>query len=114
MSGNKFDAGKPKMSLLSSEALMELAKVMTYGESKYTAHNWRKGFKWSRILDAAQRHLSAYNSGERKDPETGITHLAHAMANLMMLIEFELNNVGEDDLWKGYPSKECPDNIEES
>jgi hypothetical protein len=90
------------MSLLSSDALLELAKVMTYGETKYSSHNWRKGFKWSRIMDAALRHLTAYNSGERIDPETGITHLAHSMANLMMLIEFEKHSVGEDDLWLGH------------
>jgi len=102
MSGTKYDSGKPRTSLLSSIALIELAKVMTYGEKKYDANNWRKGFKHSRIMDAALRHLLAYNSGEKTDPETGLSHAAHAMANLMMLVEFEKCNVGEDDLWKGY------------
>jgi hypothetical protein len=114
MSGKKYDQGKPQMSLISSTALVELAKVMSYGSGKYQPHNWRKGFKWSRIMDAAMRHLIAYNGGERVDSETGITHLAHAMANLMMLIEFEKNNIGEDDLWSGHLPREYPDNIEES
>ena len=99
--GKKFDAGKPQVSLLSSIALIELAKVMSYGSSKYEPQNWRKGFKWSRIMDAAMRHLLAYNGGERIDPETELTHLAHCMANLMMLVEFEKTNCGEDDLFKG-------------
>ncbi len=100
-SGVKNDNGKPQVSLLSSIALVELAKVMSYGSGKYSPHNWRKGFKWSRIMDAAMRHLLAYNGGERIDPETGLSHLAHCMANLMMLIEFENTNIGTDDLFKG-------------
>ena len=103
--GKKFDQGKPRVSLLSSKALLELSKVMTYGESKYQSHNWRNGFKWSRLMDAAERHILQYNSGERKDPETGLTHLVHAMANLMMLIEHEIEGLGEDDLWKGKRKK---------
>lgn len=101
MSGTKNDSGKPRVSLLSSIALIELSKVMTYGETKYASHNWRKGFKWSRIMDAAMRHLLAYNSGERIDKETNLSHLSHCMANLMMLVVFENTNVGEDDLFKG-------------
>lgn len=104
--GTKHDAGKTRMSLLSATALTEMAKVMTYGEHKYDAHNWRQGFKWSRIMDACLRHLNAYNNGERLDPETGITHIAHAACNLMMLMEFEKFNVGEDDLWKGHKKDE--------
>ena len=100
--GVKHDEGKPILSLISSDALEELAKVLSFGAKKYEDHNWRKGFKWSRIYDAAQRHLIKYNRGERIDPETGLSHLSHAFCNLMFLIEFEKNNVGEDDLWKGY------------
>lgn len=108
MSGTKNDSGKVRMSLLSSAALTEMAKVMTYGEKKYDAHNWRKGFTWSRIMDACDRHLKAYNDGERVDPETGLSHLAHAACNLMMLLEFEKYGIGEDDLWKGYKEEPAP------
>lgn len=97
--GKKFDADKPKVSLLSSIALLEMAKVMTYGMSKYGSHQWRGGFKYSRLMDAAFRHLHAYNSGERFDSETGLTHLSHAACNLMMLMEFEKTGKGEDDLY---------------
>ena len=103
--GTKHDGNKEKLSLISSEALKQLARVMEYGMEKYGRDNWRQGFKWSRLFDAAQRHLLAYNNGERKDPETNLSHLAHAMANISMLIEHEEKNLGEDDLFKGY-SKE--------
>lgn len=97
----KYDTGKPRMSLLSSVALEKIAEVLTFGAQKYEPHNWRKGFKYSRLMDAALRHLNAYNGGEKKDPESGKSHLAHASCCLMMLLEFEETGIGEDDLWKG-------------
>jgi hypothetical protein len=104
--GTKFDEGKPPCSLISSDALLELSRVLDYGSKKYAAHNWHAGFKWSRVLDAALRHIYRYNSGEQVDPETGISHLTHAFCNLMFLVDFEKNNVGENDLWKGYKKNE--------
>ncbi|MEK6880832.1 MAG: dATP/dGTP diphosphohydrolase domain-containing protein, partial [Nanoarchaeota archaeon] len=55
----KFDQEKPQMSLIPSLSLIEVAKVMTHGAKKYSAHNWMKGFDWTRLYDAAQRHLTA-------------------------------------------------------
>ena len=104
--GTKFDNKKEKLSLISSEAMKQLARVMEYGSEKYGRDNWRQGFKWSRLFDAGMRHLLAYNNGERKDPETGLSHLAHAMANIAMLIEHEEKALGEDDLFKGYEVKD--------
>jgi hypothetical protein len=102
LSGIKYDGGKPQCSLISSAALFELSKVLTFGAKKYSSHNWRGGFKWSRVLDAALRHLYKYNMGELVDEETGISHLSHAFCNLMFLIEFEQSKIGENDLWKGH------------
>jgi hypothetical protein len=113
MTGKKFDAGKPRASLIVSKALLEVAKVGTFGAEKYGDHNFRKGMKWSRLADAGLRHLFAYLSGERIDSESGLSHLAHVAWNILALLEFELENVGEDDLWKGY-QKEYPDNTEGS
>lgn len=99
--GIKLDQDKPDLSLLSSTALLEIAKVMTFGKSKYSAHNWRKGFAWSRLIAAIMRHILAYNAGERIDPETGLSHLAHAACGICFLLEFEKTGAGDDDLWKG-------------
>jgi hypothetical protein len=102
MEGKKFDQGKPRVSLLSSDAILEVAKVATMGAQKYDDHNWRKGMKWSRLMDAAERHLLSYNKGDRIDNESSLSHLAHVAWNILALIEYEKNNVGEDDLFKGY------------
>lgn len=96
----KHDQGKLPMSLLPTIALQEVSKVLDFGAKKYDAHNWRKGFVWSRLTDATLRHLLAWKEGEDLDPESGISHLAHAACNLMFLLEFEKTGKGKDDRYK--------------
>lgn len=98
--GVKHDAGKAPMSLLSHEALMQTALVLEFGRNKYAAHNWRKGFAWSRPLSAAMRHITAFADGEDRDPESGLSHLAHAMCCIMFVLEFEKTHPELDDRWK--------------
>lgn len=98
--GIKHDSGKAGMSLLSRVALEETAKVLDFGKNKYAAHNWRNGFEWSRPLSAAMRHIMAFNDGEDKDPESGLSHLAHAACCIMFLLEFEKTHPELDDRWK--------------
>lgn len=100
LTGIKHDQEKPDMSLLSASALFRIAEVMTYGKKKYSAHNWRGGLAFSRLLSACLRHIVAYVGGEDKDPETGLSHLAHASCCLMMLLEFETTRPDLDDRYK--------------
>lgn len=95
--GTKNDTSKPRMDLLSSEFLFKTAEVLTFGAKKYDAHNWRKGIAWSRIYAGIQRHLVAWNEGETKDPETGISHLAHASCGIMFLLEYAKTHTELDD-----------------
>jgi hypothetical protein len=98
--GIKHDQDKAPMSLLSREALEQTAQVLAFGKHKYAAHNWRGGFEWSRPLSAALRHILAFQDGEDKDPESGLSHLAHAMCCIMFLLEFEKTHPELDDRWK--------------
>lgn len=98
--GIKHDQDKVDMSLLSSIALTEVAKVMTFGKKKYSANNWRGGFAWTRPLSASIRHIFAWMGGEDKDPETGLSHLAHAVCCLCFLLEFEVTHRELDDRYK--------------
>ncbi len=100
LTGVKHDQDKPDMSLLSSIALVEVARVMTFGKRKYSANNWRGGFAWTRPLAAALRHIFAYLGGEDKDPETGLSHLAHGICCLMFVLEFSVTGAGQDDRYK--------------
>lgn len=89
---------KPQMfSLVPFDALDEILKGYHYGASKYSEHNWRKGYKWSLSFDALMRHLTAWWEGEDKDPESGLSHLAHAGWHVLALLWFQLNAKGTDD-----------------
>jgi hypothetical protein len=96
----KHDDDKPAMALLPAEALEEVAKVLTFGAKKYSAHNWRGGFGYTRILSAVLRHTFAFLRGEDKDPETGLSHLAHAICGLMFCLTFTKTKPELDDRYK--------------
>lgn len=96
----KFDQDKLPLHLLSTEAMNQTAAVLAFGAKKYAEHNWRKGFLWSRPLSAAMRHITAFNAGEDRDPESGLSHLAHAACCIMFLLEFEKTHPHLDDRYK--------------
>lgn len=78
-------------------ALMELAKVAGFGAKKYERYNFMRGYSWSLSYDALQRHLHQFWSGEDKDEESGLYHLAHAGWHCLSLLCFSLRNRGTDD-----------------
>ena len=94
--GVKFDQGKPRMDLIAPELLEEVGKVLAYGAEKYGVRNWELGMDWGRPYAAALRHMNAWQRGEDVDPETGLSHMAHAACNLMMLLAFRERGVGTD------------------
>lgn len=96
----KFDQDKLPLNLLSTEAMNQTAAVLAFGAEKYAEHNWRQGFAWSRPLAAAMRHITAFNAGEDRDPESGLSHLAHAACCIMFLLEFEKTHQHLDDRYK--------------
>lgn len=97
--GVKLDGDKPRFDLIDPYAAEELAKVLTGGAVKYAPHNWRKGIVVSRLIAAALRHLYALLRGEDNDPETGLSHAAHAMCNCMFLVWMLKHRRDMDDRW---------------
>ena len=97
--GMKFDGDKPRMDLIDRAAMEELGYVLGFGANKYAAHNWRKGINYSRLVGAALRHIHAFNDGEDKDPESGYSHIGHAMCCLMFLMGTIKHNPDMDDRW---------------
>lgn len=93
----KADSEKIRLELLPVRPLLDVGKVLTFGAKKYEARNWEKGFAWSRPYAAALRHLFAWWSGETYDKETGLNHLAHALCEIMFLLEFSYTHVEMDD-----------------
>lgn len=95
--GVKHDQHKIRWDLVPYDAVNEIAKVLTFGASKYEARNWEKGMDWSRAFGALQRHLTRWFHGQDKDKETRLTHLSNAGCCLFFLLSWELRQVGKDD-----------------
>lgn len=88
--GRKDDLEKLRWDLLPAEAVEAMVEVLTYGAKKYTPENWRKVPDWRwRYFAAAMRHLWAWKRGQKRDPESGKLHLAHAMCCIAFLLELD-------------------------
>ena len=85
--GLKDDDGKPRYDLLPFEALEPVVRVLTYGAKKYGDDNWKllENPK-RRYFAACLRHVAAWGRGEETDPESGESHLAHAVCCLLYLL----------------------------
>ena len=91
--GIKHDSDKLRMDLLPPEAIFAIAEVLTYGANKYKERNWEKGIDRNRIIAAALRHIFKYMLGESQDSESGISHLKHALTNLVFLVTYEVRGM---------------------
>lgn len=86
--GSKLDAAKPNCDLVFSgfaNALMEVAKVGTYGATKYTEDGWKdvpNGIR--RYRSALYRHML---TSECYDPDTNLPHMAHVAWNALAVLE---------------------------
>lgn len=98
--GKKFDSEKVPLQLLPTEALWEVGKVLNLGRKKYGDWNWKSGMDWSRLYGAALRHLFAWAENESEDPESKLSHLAHASCCILFLLAYEKLGLGIDDRWK--------------
>lgn len=83
-----FGLKKPPLHLIPQPFLVILSKVMNLGASKYGPFNWRSNSVAASVyVAAAMRHIASYYDGEDKDPESGVSHLAHAAACMAILID---------------------------
>lgn len=93
----KHDQGKYDPTMLSVEMLELVSKVRMFGAKKYARGNWKKGFKQTRSLAAALRHIFAYMNGEDNDPESGLSHLGHAICGIEHCIYDSIHHPENDD-----------------
>ena len=79
---------KPRLSLVPPVSLVYQALAMQDGAEKYSSYNWRKKKIQAGIyVDACLRHLLAWFDGEEAAEDSGLPHLAHAIACLGILID---------------------------
>ena len=86
----KADAGKPRLSLVPTQIIFDIAAVREYGNRKYgDPDNWKR-VEPERYRDAAYRHFLAYiRDPDSVDPESGLKHLYHLATNIAFLCELE-------------------------
>lgn len=82
----KADAGKPAWDLLPYDQLGDVVDVFGFGAQKYSPEGWQSvSSAEPRYFAAAMRHLVAWKGGQHFDQESGLPHLAHAIASLLIL-----------------------------
>lgn len=92
--GAKVDAGKVRPSLIlegMARAIWAVAEVATFGAAKYTPGGWvlvPNGQE--RYADASYRHLLKRAMGERNDPDSKLSHLAHEAWNALAKLDLAL------------------------
>lgn len=74
-------------------ALALLDGMLKYGRSNFRAD----GVRASIYYDATNRHLDAWFEGEDVDPDSGLPHLAHALACIAVLVDAQEAGKFTDD-----------------
>lgn len=102
--GVKDDTAKPSLGLIPYSALAAIAAAFDYGAKKYATYNFTKGIKLMRLVSAAGRHIWQYTWVEKHDPETGLSHLAHAGACICMALWMDEHRPDLDDTYRNQKS----------
>ena len=95
MTGQKHDAGKPRLSLIPYSALKAAAEALEHGAEKYGERNFRDGgMTPERYVDAAMRHLNQHSWEGLTDSDSGLPHLSLALASVIIAIDLEAHSQG--------------------
>ena len=89
--------------LVPPSAKIALAEALTDGANKYGPFNWReKGVRATVYIAAAERHVMSFLDGEDLAEDSGVHHLAHAMACFAILLDaIAQGNIVDDRPIKG-------------
>jgi len=95
MKGTKHDDGKLRWDLLPILEVEQIVDVITYGAEKYDDNNWQK-VDSERYYAAMMRHIVAWRKGNKRDVESKLLHLAHAMCCGIFLMWHDRH---DDSVW---------------
>jgi hypothetical protein len=111
--GVKHDSGKTEYHLMPTDVFPGVSAVFRYGANKYAENNWRGGMPFTRMANAAVRHVTeGFLQGEDLDQESKLHHIDHAITDLMMLRWWTLQGMTHlDDRWKGDVPKVAETNV---
>jgi hypothetical protein len=100
--GTKNDTNKAPLGLIPYESLEEISKALDFGAKVYGTYNFTNGLGFLRIANAICRHMYKWIWVEKIDPESGLSHLAHAGAGIVMLIWHERHRPELNDTYVQY------------
>lgn len=81
-------AQKIPLDLVPPSATYFLAQAFADGAKKYGPYNWREnGISASVYYAAAKRHMDRWWDGEDVAPDSGVHHVAHAMACMALILD---------------------------
>lgn len=94
--------GKLQWSLMDTESMEPMIRVLEYGAKKYSADNWKKGLPLRGVFESMLRHLFALMNGEDDDPESGLPHIGHIQCNAMFIAYYLKHKPELDDRLKNF------------
>lgn len=97
---------KPNMFVVPPEALLAVGEVMSLGAGKHPLQAYRDpGYDWTELYNSTMRHLLRWADLNQSDydEESDVSHLAHAAANVLMLLASQISTLGTDDRCPSYP-----------
>lgn len=98
--GKKFDQDKAPLHMIPEVAIEGMALAFAYGAKKYDRFNYRNGIHYTRLTDSLGRHSLAFLKGEDMDPESGLPHTYHILANAAMIEYMRVYKPEFDDRYK--------------
>jgi hypothetical protein len=99
---DRISRGKLPLSLWPPIATALGCLALFDGARKYGRANFRAVPVYASVyVDATKRHLDAWFEGEEADPESGLDHLAHALASIAIIVDARAAGTLIDD--RQYP-----------
>ena len=93
-----FAVKKPSLGLVPLAALEAAAAAHQLGADKYGPWNWRENSVAASVyINAAMRHLKAWQETQDNDDESGASHLGHVMACCGILLDAQAHECLIDD-----------------
>ena len=84
----KQDAGKPRLSLVPSQIIWDIAEIRQFGNEKYHDPNNWKTVEIERYIDALYRHFLRFLDNPRSiDEESGLEHYKHMACNMAFICD---------------------------
>ena len=100
-------AAKVPLHLVPPSAKYYLAQALKNGADKYGSYNWRDAaISVSTYKAAMERHMDAFWDGEDLAEDSGVHHVAHAMACAALILDaMSIDKLVDDRPTKGASSR---------